>query len=208
METDRVGASIFELFFNKWTGTVAKERFHPTTVSEIAGSIAGLALALLADDNIGWFTTIDRVQAITETFREVIADLESRLGEDMSSWTWGRLHTIKLPHPLSKLGDLSQLLNRGGQEVGGNGITVCNTGYDPNYMAAMGANYRLIADLADSPPGLWAVDAAGQSGHPGSTHYCDQLPDWLAGRHHYLTLDKDQANADAINHFTLIPQTS
>ena len=62
------------------------------------------------------------------------------------------------------------------------------TGFDPNYMAAMGANYRLNADLADDPPGLWAVDAAGQSGQPGSPNYCDQLSEWLVNRKHYLTL--------------------
>ena len=46
------------------------------------------------------------------------------------------------------------------------------------------------AELADSPPGLWAVDTAGQSGHPGSPNYCDQLQTWLDGRHYYLPLDR------------------
>jgi penicillin amidase len=56
----------------------------------------------------------------------------------------------------------------------------------------MGANYRLIAELASEPPGLWAVDAQGQSGHPGSAHYGDQLGEWIAGRYHYLPLDRDE----------------
>jgi penicillin amidase len=56
----------------------------------------------------------------------------------------------------------------------------------------MGANYRLIADLASSPPALWAVDAQGQSGHPGSAHYGDQLAEWLGARYHYLPLDRGQ----------------
>ena len=64
----------------------------------------------------------------------------------------GRSHTIALQHTLSARGELGALLNRGGMPVRGNGVTVCNTGYDPNYMAALGANYRLIADKSTSPP--------------------------------------------------------
>ena len=58
-------------------------------------------------------------------------------------------------------------------------------------MAVMGANYRLIADLADDPPGLWAVDAAGQSGNPGSANYCDQLASWMQNAHHFIPLERD-----------------
>jgi len=76
---------------------------------------------------------------------------------------------------------------------------VCNTGYDPNYLAPMGANYRLIAELASSPPGLWAVDAQGQSGHPGSPHYGDQLAEWIGARYHYLSLDRGEV-AKTVRH--------
>ena len=208
MEPDRVGATIFESFFDRWTEAVAAERFDQDAVSEMAGAIAGLALDLLSEDRHGWFETKGRLAGVQDAFRQALGDIEARLGEDMSGWTWGKLHTITLDHHLSGRGDLGQLLSRGGQPSGGNGITVCNTGHDPNYLAAMGANYRLVAELADPAPGLWAVDAAGQSGHPGSAHYCDQLPDWLAGRHHYLPLDKERARADARERLALVPQDS
>ena len=90
--------------------------------------------------------------------------------------------------------------------MGGNGITVSNTGFDPNYLASIGANWRHNADLAEDPPGLWAVDATGQSGHPGSPHYGDQLTEWLAGRHHYLPLDGERARAQAAQTLTLKPE--
>ena len=91
-------------------------------------------------------------------------------------------------------------LDRGGDPVGGSGITVCNTGFDPNYLAGMGANYRLNADLA-APEGLWAVDAAGQSGHPGSPNYCDQLSSWLVADLHYLPLDRARVEAEFLSGF-------
>jgi penicillin amidase len=193
METDQVAASIFDLFFLRWSEMVAAERFPSDVAALLAGAIGGLALELLAEDAAGWFAQADRVQKVVAAFQQALQELEARLGPDPSRWQWGNLHTITLRHPLSRRGELSQLLDRGGYPLGGNGFTVCNTGYEVSgagYQATHGANYRLIADLGAAPQGLWAVDAAGQSGHPGSEHYCDQLTEWLAGRYHFLPLDR------------------
>ena len=195
MEPDRVAATIFEFFHDRWCQAVAAERFEPESISLVAGGIGGLAVDLLSADVHGWFSRRPREEVALSAMSRALDDLEERLGTDMSAWAWGRVHTIKLDHHLSDIGDLAQLLSRGGSPVGGSGTTVCNTGHDPNYMASMGANWRLNADLSESPPGLWAVDAAGQSGHPGSPHCCDQLPEWLAGRHHYLPLDRGRVEA-------------
>jgi penicillin amidase len=195
MEPDRVAASIFEFFHERWCQAVAAERFEPESISLVAAAIGGLALELLSADHHGWFRRRPREEVALAAMSRALDDLEGRLGTDMSSWTWGRVHTVRLDHHLSDVGDLGRLLSRGGSPVGGSGTTVCNTGHDPNYMASLGANWRLNADLSESPAGLWAVDAAGQSGNPGSPHYCDQLPEWLAGRHHYLPLDRGRLEA-------------
>ena len=129
--------------------------------------------------------------------RGTIDELEERLGPDMAGWNWGAIHKVALRHHLSTHGEIFKRLDRGGDPVGGSGITVSNTGFDPNYMAAMGANFRIHADLAEDPPGMWSVDAAGQSGNPGSPNYCDQLPEWQVNRHHYLALDRDRVVKDA-----------
>ncbi|HEV8307419.1 MAG TPA: penicillin acylase family protein [Methylomirabilota bacterium] len=205
MEVDRVGAAIFDVFFPRFCRAVVDERFDGATAELLAGAAAGLASELLAEDAVGWFTQRSREQVILGAFRDALAELEGRVGSDMATWTWGRLHQIRLQHVLAGRGELGQLLDRGGLPVKGNGTTVCNTGYDPNYLAPMGANYRLIADLATTPPGLWAVDAQGQSGHPGSPHYADQLAEWIAARYHYLSLDRAEV-APTIRHtLTLVP---
>jgi penicillin amidase len=115
--------------------------------------------------------------------------LTTRLGPDMAEWQWGRLHTLPLRHVLSGRGDLGELLDHGGAPAPGDGVTVCNASAGPTFEARAGAGYRLVADLASTPPALRAVDAQSQSGHPGSPHYRDQLTDWLAGRYHLLRLD-------------------
>jgi penicillin amidase len=205
MDPNEVGAAIFEPFFNRWSQAVIAERFPPAAVPHLAGAIGGLALELLAEDRVGWFVRQDRAEAAADALRDTIDDLEARLGPDMAQWTWGRVHTIALRHALSGRGDLGELLDRGGVPVRGSGVTVCNTGYDPNYMASIGANYRLIADLSSNPPALSAIDSAGASGDPGSPHYCDQLPEWLEGRHHVLTLDRAQTEREAAARLVLHP---
>ena len=190
MEPDRVGAAIFESFFYHWGLKVAAERFEAKQAAVLGTAMAGLSLDLLRGDNHSWFVQGDRGKAIVAALKEALDDMESRLGNDMSNWTWGAVHTVRLDHHLAPRGEIFETLNRGGDPVRGNGVTVCNTGFDPTYLAGVGANYRINADLSDDPPGLWAVYTAGQSGHPGSPNYCDQLQTWLDGRHYYLPLDR------------------
>ena len=70
----------------------------------------------------------------------------------------------------------------------------------------MGANYRLIADLASTPPGLWVVDAQGQSGHPGSPHYGDQLVEWISARYRALPLDPGEVAKATVTTLRLEPR--
>ncbi len=203
MEPDRVGASLFEVFFEHWTNEVSAERFSGESVALLAGATSGLSTELLTKEAHGWFENGDRAEAICRAMQGAIADLEGRIGSDMAGWNWGAIHKVALRHHLSERGEIFERLDRGGDPVGGSGITVSNTGFDPNYMAAMGANFRLNADLADNPPGLWAVDAAGQSGNPGSPNYCDQLPEWQVNRHHHLPLDRKSVEANARNTLVL-----
>ena len=198
MAPDSAAALIFEVFFNKWCGLVAAERFDRELADALSGTCGGLAGALIHEDSAGWFNDTDRETAIVDAQTAALAEIESRIGPDMSTWAWGKLHKVQLRHVLSGRGDLGTLLDRGGLAVGGNGVTVCNTGFDPNWGALMGANYRLISDLGED--GMWAVESQGQSGHPGSDHYCDQLVEWLEGRYHFLALGAEHAldNAQSV----------
>ncbi len=194
MAPDSVAASIFEVFFNRWCHRVASERFENDLANALSGICGGLAGQLIHEDAAGWFGRSDRESAIVDALRAALNEIEHRLGTDMTNWEWGNLHNVQLRHVLSERGDLNMLLDRGGLPVGGSGVTVCNTGFDPNWGALMGANYRLISDLGQD--GMWAVESQGQSGHPGSEHYCDQLEEWLEGRYHFLALGADGDKQD------------
>ena len=205
MEPDRVGASIFAVFFSHWTKAVAAEQFEPEEVALAAGSADGFAANLLKADVSGWFLPGKRETTILAAFQAALDTLRSWLGDDFATWTWSRLHAIPLRHVLSGRGDLGRLLDHGGVPVKGDAGTVCNTGLGGQYEARSGANYRLVVDMAVSPPGLWAVDCESASGHPGSEHYGDQLRDWIEGRYHWLPLDRDEASRAAITRMRLEP---
>ena len=204
MAPDSVAALVFEVFFDIWCRRVTAERFDVQLAASLAGSCGGLAGRLIHEDSEGWFEGEDRETAIVGALRAALSEIEDRLGTDMSEWAWGHLHKIQLRHVLSGRGDLGVLLDRGGLPVGGNGVTVCNTGFDPNWAAPMGANYRLISDLGED--GMWAVESQGQSGHPGSDHYCDQLVEWLEGRYHFLGFESDGSQEEIESIAELLPE--
>ena len=194
-DPELVAPAIFNIFFVEWCQRVAAELLPMEVVPLLVGGIDGLAAELLQVDRCGWFSERDCEVAIRETFAATLDRLCTRLGNDSSQWTWGRLHRLDLKHTLATRGELGELLNGPGAGVPGDMTTVCNTGRGANFEASAGAGYRMICDLGESPAGLWAIDCQSQSGHPGSPHYSDQFSDWLSGKYHFIPLDRTFGNA-------------
>jgi penicillin amidase len=187
---DSVAAALFNVFFPRWCRAATAQRLSPEVAEFAAANAGGLAAALLASDEAGWFAGSDRTAAVRSAFHATLDELAGRLGPDMAGWHWGRLHTLVQKHFLSGRGDLGLLLDRSGTPAPGDAMTVCSTTADANHAAHMGASYRMVADLADPRRGLWAVSIPGASGHPGSPHYGDQVGPWAAGDFHFLSLDE------------------
>jgi penicillin amidase len=203
METDRIGATIFAVFFADWTQAVVRQRFEGDTAALLSDAAGGLSASLLLCDAAGWFPPNAREQTILTAMASALTRLSERLGGSMEKWTWGRWHRLPLRHVLSGRGDLAELLDHGHRSIAGDYTTVCNAWHNAAGEARTGAGYRLIADLSAVPAGLWAVDVQSQAGHPGSPHYDDQIDDWIEGRYHYLPLDATEAARTAVSTFTL-----
>jgi penicillin G amidase len=193
MAPESLGAALFNVFFVHWCKAVTAERLPPDVAAFAAPNVGGLAITLLSGDPVGWFTKRDRREAIRAAFRAALDELTARLGPDMKTWNWGRLHTLLQKHFLSGRGDLSQLLDSSGTPAPGDMTTICSTTPDANFAAHMGASYRMVSDLADPRQGMWAVSIPGVSGHPGSAHYADQVAGWVAGEFHYLSLQSPES---------------
>jgi penicillin amidase len=105
-------------------------------------------------------------------------------GADPAAWRWGAAHPARFDHPLLRfvpgLGALtriatpsagdSETVNRAGLRAEAGGI----------FANVHGAGFRGVFDLAE-PAGAFAIIATGQSGHPLSPHWADQLARWRDG---------------------------
>ncbi len=200
IDEEAVGASLFNVFFTHWTKRVCSERFPAELVGFVSANAGGIALRLLQKDALGWFTKTTREQAIRQSFLAALDELTTRLGPDMTTWTWGRIHVLVQKHFLSGRGDLGTLLDRSGMPTRGDGATVCSGSSDANHASILGAGYRVVVDLADPKLGMWATEVAGTSGHPGSPHYDDQIEPWNAGKYHYLSLSESVDGREQVLH--------
>jgi penicillin G amidase len=201
---DSRAAPVCYLFAYHWIRAVLRERLPADQIELTAPFAAGLSIRLLRADPHGWFRSANREEAIRAALRAALSDLTARFGADPAWWEWGKLHTLTQKHVLSGCGDLGSLLDLSGDPLPGDNSTLFSATADPaNHTANMGAGYRMIADLAD-PGGLWAIEVAGASGHPGSPHYSDQIAPWLAGEYHFVPLSEMPTEATAVQ--TLRPR--
>lgn len=97
---------------------------------------------------------------------------------------WGAVHAARFEHPLLRFVPGLGALTRLSAPTPGDGQTVSRGGFpgrgEAPFAHVHGAGLRLVADLADGDS-LLAVIGTGQSGHPLSRHWGDQLALWAAG---------------------------
>lgn len=202
---DSVAAMLFEAFTVHWCLRVARERFPEALALAAAPAIPGLAMELLHGDTAGWFPDGGVAAGVEEAMRDAMAELARRLGDDMATWRYGRLHVLQLRHFLSGRGDLGTLLNRTGPATGGSMVTVSNTHLGPDYESTGGATCRFVADLSAPEAEYWNVLPQGTSGHPGSPHYCDQAAAWVHRGYHRVSFSGPDGDAGCVRQLAIDP---
>lgn len=202
--TDSVAATLFETFLEGWQGRVAGERF-PERLVPLVRTQGGVASRLIEGDRVPWFTGDVRAE-LAAVAREAMANVRQRYGADRMGWRWGAVHQAHWRHPLSRASVPG--LDVGPAPVDGCGETVRNTGTgQPPFAAASGAEYRMVVDFAD-PTRFLAVQNVGNSGQPGSPHYADQFPAWLAGTYHVVCLQRADVESDLEGTTVIVPGVS
>ncbi|GGS49864.1 penicillin acylase family protein [Streptomyces cinerochromogenes] len=124
-----------------------------------------------------------------QLFRRAMIDarweLTAKLGKDIDTWSWGRLHRLFLKN--QTLGTdgpkvLQYLLNRGPWKLSGGESTVNATGWNAagGYNVVWVPSMRMVVNLADLDKSKW-INLSGASGHAFSAHYTDQTGKWAKG---------------------------
>ncbi|MGW0995432.1 penicillin acylase family protein [Streptomyces sp. NPDC002523] len=112
-------------------------------------------------------------------------ELTAKLGKDIDTWSWGRLHRLFLKNQtLGTEGPefLQYILNRGPWKLGGGEATVNATGWNAagGYGVVWVPSMRMVVNLADLDKSKW-INLTGASGHAYSAHYTDQTGKWVKG---------------------------
>lgn len=166
-------------------------------------------LQQLENPTTAWFgadAKSRRDALLVETLVKTIDRMTKQLGEDPTTWTWGRLHQCTFHHPFESLGPAyAQAFNLGPVARGGDANTPMNTKHDDNFQQVHGATYRHVLDLADWDRGL-ATSAPGQSGQPGSPHYGDLMPLWAEGKYFPLAYSRAKVEEVVQNRLSLVPK--
>ena len=120
-----------------------------------------------------------RDKIVMTSFEQVVHELEDTYGPAPEDWEWGEVHTITFEHEMSIIDLLARILNRGPYSVGGSSVTPANMSFpkDEPYEVEVSAPWRWVVDVSESRG--YDVLAIGNSGHPFSPHYDDQLSLWL-----------------------------
>ncbi|MEV8309902.1 penicillin acylase family protein [Streptomyces flavidovirens] len=149
---------------------------------------------MLKDEkNEWWQAPSTRLDKATDTRDELLAralkdarwELTAKLGKDVDSWSWGRLHQLELKNQTlgtSGPGLVQSLLNRGPWNLGGGEAAVNATGWNAagGYEVIWVPSMRMVVNLNDLDKSRW-INLTGASGHAYSAHYTDQTDKWAKG---------------------------
>ena len=132
---------------------------------------------------------------------------QSLLGRDPAAWRWGKLHQVRIAHPLSRIPAIAAAfppIEGGGS--GGDSYTVMARwlGDGPGWRVGGGASYLQVIDV-----GAWDnsvfLNLPGQSNDPRSPHYRDQYTPWIAGQTLPLLFSRTAVDGKAARRATLMP---
>ncbi|MZD10617.1 penicillin acylase family protein [Streptomyces sp. SID5785] len=149
---------------------------------------------LMKDEDSAWWqapktrtdkATHNRDELFSRAMEDARWDLTAKLGKDVDTWSWGRLHQLELKNQTlgtAGPGWLQYVLNRGPWKLGGGEAAVNATGWNAagGYGVSWVPSMRMVVNLEDFDKSKW-INLTGASGHTYSAHYTDQTEKWVDG---------------------------
>jgi penicillin amidase len=217
---ESAGATIFQAWHAKLLPDIVADEMGDDLMKAYRGFATNqtpMFTALMKTPDHPWFDdrrTKDKVETrddiIRRAFREAVADLGQRLGDDPADWRWGKLHRAVFAHqPFGNSGiaPLIKLFN--GKPVALPGAAFTVDSMTPNNMnpfrVTFGVSQRLIVDLADLGRSL-AVNSTGQNAQLFHRHREDQTDLWSRGEYHPMLYGREAVEKAAKERLTLMPK--
>ncbi len=152
----------------------------------------------------------DEVRSLlAEALERAMDKLGSWLGQDVSEWTWGRVHRTNPTHALSAaFPKFAETLNPPSVGAHGDGFTPLAGSYSAGepYVITSASMARYVFDASNWDNSRWVVPL-GASGHPGSPHYSDQAETWASVSLVRMLYDWETVSRESETHQSLLPMT-
>ncbi|MFM7202804.1 MAG: penicillin acylase family protein [Myxococcota bacterium] len=146
-----------------------------------------------------------RDEVLVQALIDAEGELSAKLGQDVQSWSWGRLHTLTPEHPFASKKALAPIFGFKPLPAPGGRHTVIALGHEGvvgKYEVASGSAMRQVVQFEGERGYVLAGGNAGQPKHP---HAADQLLPWLANRQHAVGGDVSNYRANASQILKLVP---
>lgn len=194
--------------YNKWIYLYLKNTFEDEMGKDNFNLFIGMHLAKqiiakqITNENSVWWDNIKtkntketRSEIVSKSFHEAISALQKQLGNQVSDWNWGKVHTVEHEHPLGKIAALRKLFNVGPFADPGSNEVINNQFFsfssDGKYDVKGGPSTRRIVDFSDIE-NSWSILPTGQSGNQFSKHYDDQTEMYNAGKFRKMKMNKEE----------------
>ncbi len=145
----------------------------------------------------------ERAGISQRTFRLAVHKVAARLGSNVNTWRWDRLHRLQVHHStFGQIPLVRHFFSRSTPSAGDWGTI--NVGpIDEDLCQYAGAGYRQLIELGSLENDQF-LHVLGQSGHPLSPHYADYLDDWQQGRYRPLRFTHEAVENGRIASLRLI----
>jgi penicillin amidase len=160
-------------------------------------------------DNI---STKDKRETSTEiimtSFVECCKMLQAKLGSNLKSYTWGKVHQLELVHPIGRQKPFDFVFNIGPMPISGGNETINNMGFkldvSGNFAVTLGPAMRIAIDFADVEEAV-SVLPSGQSGYFFSKHYYDQFDRYVAGEFRKMLMNEIEIKKESKHQLVFMP---
>ena len=153
-----------------------------------------------------------RDEILQEALTRAMKSVRAVHGDSSLRWAWGRTHQVRFAHPLGRARFVGHFFDRGPLPVGGDATTPQQTRTDarpetrlPPGLVTTIPVYRQIYEV-----GAWdraeSVLAGGQSGHPLSRLYDDQVMMWREGVYHVMPWSREAVEKVMAYRLELAPE--
>jgi penicillin amidase len=136
------------------------------------------------------------------------AEAQRLMGLDPAAWRWGRLHQVRIAHPLASIPAIAAAFPPiEGEGSGGDSYSVMARwlGNGPSWRTGGGASYLQVIDVGDWDKSVM-LNLPGQANNPKSPHYRDQYAPWIRGEMQPMPFSRAAVDAAAVSRVTLTPE--